>query len=111
MNANKVNYQLSEFHIKLKELKQTLFPNKEGEVWLYGSRARGDNQVDSDWDLIVLTEENDNFNNFKKYAFPFVQLGVENGQDVIPLLYSKEEWKKEAGTIFYNNVLADRISI
>jgi len=29
----------------------------KAEVILYGSRARGDEREDSDWDLLVLTDE------------------------------------------------------
>lgn len=100
-----------EFQLMMKDLRQRLFPAMEGEVWLYGSRARGDYEIDSDWDIIVLTNEEDNFSNFKKFAFPFIQLGINYGQDVVPLLYSKEGWAKEKDTLFYQNVLADRISI
>ena len=28
---------------------------KGSNLWLYGSRARGDNRSDSDWDLLVFT--------------------------------------------------------
>lgn len=110
MKANE-SKEIVIFRQKMKELRKSIFPKKEGEVWLYGSRARGDHQSDSDWDLLVLTEESDSYDNFKKYAFPFIQLGITFGQDVIPLIYSKREWEENTNTLFYKNVLADRISI
>lgn len=100
------------FKQKISELKALLFPHQEGEVWLYGSRARGDNHSDSDWDLLVLTNDYpDNFFNFKKYAFPFISLGIEFNQDVRPILYSKDQWEKENKTLFHINVLKDHVKL
>jgi len=31
---------------------------KPSSVWLFGSRARGDNRADSDWDLLVALPDN-----------------------------------------------------
>ncbi|MBR0064002.1 MAG: nucleotidyltransferase domain-containing protein [Paludibacteraceae bacterium] len=48
---------------------------------LYGSRARGDNRTDSDWDLLVLLnrpqkEDND----FAAISYPLMELGFSLGQ-------------------------------
>lgn len=110
MKVHKVK-DASDFKVMLSRLRESLFPKQEGEVWLYGSRARGDYDDNSDWDIIVLTDEEDSFFNFKKFAFPFIQLGIKYGQDVIPLLFSKKEWESKKNTLFYINVLTDRISI
>ena len=32
--------------------------DSKAEVYLYGSRARGDKRTDSDWDILVLTPQN-----------------------------------------------------
>ena len=38
---------------KLKETSQKVVP-PDGQVWLYGSRARGDAHEGSDWDILIL---------------------------------------------------------
>lgn len=40
----------------IKDLASKIIP-KEGHVWLYGSRARGTNTDESDWDLLILLEK------------------------------------------------------
>jgi predicted nucleotidyltransferase len=39
----------------VKQTAQAILP--DAEVILYGSRARGDYQLESDWDFIILTDE------------------------------------------------------
>ncbi len=63
---------------KLRDTAKLVVP-EDGEVWLYGSRARGDAHKDSDWDLLILlnqpsitTEDEENI------AYPFVVEGWKN---------------------------------
>ena len=96
---------------KIKELATSVFEGTAGsKLILFDSRARGDFNEDSDWDLLVLLKEKKSFNeSFDKYAFPFVELGYRNGFDVQPLLFSYEEWAKQSITPFYKNVEEDGI--
>lgn len=107
-----MNVNLIEMQNKMSALRASLFPNNEGEVWLYGSRARGDYDEDSDWDLIIISKNMiDNLANFKIYGMPFVELGVDYNQTVIPLLFSTEQWENGNNTLFYLNVMTDKIRI
>ena len=45
----------TEFLQAVKQSVQEIDP--QAEVWLFGSRARGDARPDSDWDFLVLTEK------------------------------------------------------
>lgn len=45
----------AEFLQAVKRSVQEIDP--QAEVWLFGSRARGDARPDSDWDFLVLTEK------------------------------------------------------
>lgn len=102
----------SVFINNLSKTASRLFPNDEGEVWLYGSRARGDAKDDSDWDLIILLKKgNDDDDAYLNFAYPFVELGWDFDQAVVPLLYTQSQWDKEKGTYFLNNVMQDRIRI
>lgn len=103
---------LKEMQGKMSMLRASLFPNGEGEVWLYGSRARGDFKEESDWDIIIISSDlADNMVNFKRYGMPFVELGIDYDQTVIPLLYSSEQWDKEKDTLFHYNVMNEKICI
>lgn len=89
-----------------------LFPNEEAEVWLYGSRARGNASENSDWDLIILLKKGeDDDESFFNYAYPFVELGWDFDQAVIPILYTQSQWDAETNTLYQNNVIKDRIRI
>ena len=51
---------------------------KGSTLYLYGSRARGDARNDSDWDLLLLlNNEGDSDDNFRRYAYPIIVRGYE----------------------------------
>ncbi len=77
---------------------------------LYGSRARGDNRPDSDWDLLVLLDQDrQQLQDFEQYAYPFVEMGWNEGIEINPMLYTRREWAKRHFTLFFHNVENDKI--
>ena len=79
-------------------------------LWLYGSRARGDYRPESDWDLIVLVDkQKQQLQDFDKYAYPFVEMGWEMGEEINPMLYTRSEWENRHVTPFYHNVENEKI--
>lgn len=95
----------------LKDTARRVVP-QGGQVWLYGSRARGDAHDDSDWDLLILidkpsvtTLDEDNI------AYPFVVEGWKNDSDVSPQIYTFAEWKTRSFTPYYKNVEHDKRQI
>ena len=51
---------------------------KGSMLYLYGSRARGDAHEDSDWDLLLLlNNEGDSDENFRRYAYPIIVRGYD----------------------------------
>ena len=81
-------------------------------LWLYGSRARGDNRPDSDWDLLVLLnrpqKENSDFANI---SYPLMELGFSLGQYFSVHTYSQHEWQNMSFLPFYKNVERDKIQL
>ena len=85
---------------------------QNGQVMLYGSRARGDAHEDSDWDLLVVLDTPEvNGQDYKKYVYPFTVLGWDLNEMIIPVVYTKDEWERNKLTPFRMNVEQDAIRI
>lgn len=79
-------------------------------ILLYGSRSRGDNRQDSDWDLLILLNRprilQEDYDNV---VYPITELGWGLNQQIIPVIYTKDEWDLNSHTPFYKNVMNDAI--
>ncbi|MCQ2312193.1 MAG: nucleotidyltransferase domain-containing protein [Paludibacteraceae bacterium] len=93
---------------QIRQLGKQIIP-QGGNLWLYGSRARGDYHANSDWDLLVLLDKDKvQWNDYDIYAYPFTELGWRLGQTINPVLYSKQEWQARHFSPFYYNVQNDK---
>ena len=94
---------------RIKTMGRQILP-KGSSLWLYGSRARGDYRSDSDWDLIVLlNQDRQQLQDFDHYAYPFVEMGWLLGTEINPMLYTRKEWQERQFTPFFHNVENDKI--
>ena len=82
---------------------------KNSTLLLYGSRARGDAQEGSDWDLLILLEKPKLTVDDYALAYPFRELGWDMDEEFSPQVYSKDEWNSFSYTPFYKNVEHDKI--
>ena len=85
---------------------------QNSSLLLYGSRARGNANEGSDWDLLILLdkpkiEESD----YDKISFPFTLLGWNIGELISPQMYTKKEWESLSFLPFYKNVEHDKINL
>ena len=81
-------------------------------VFLFGSRARGEAKKGSDWDiLIVLPKQKLQQSDYDQVSYPFVELGWMLGEQINPIVYTKQEWEANSITPFYDNVQRDAISL
>jgi len=84
----------------------------KAEVILYGSRARGDEREDSDWDLIILTGEPVNFEREMEFRDPIFDLELERGEHFQLFFYSKQDWHtKQKITPLYESVTLEGIQL
>lgn len=89
-----------------------VFPSNEGEVFLFGSRARGEANENSDWDILILTKDKiDSDEKFDRYISPFAEIGWYSGEEIHPINYSVEEWNQRKQTFFYYNVMKEAVKI
>jgi uncharacterized protein len=65
------------------------------QAFLFGSRARGDNRPDSDWDIIILinkqTVTSEIENNFRDVLY---NIELESGQIISTFIYPRSYWQK-----------------
>ena len=94
---------------RLSKLGKQILPST-ASLWLYGSQARGTARADSDWDLLILLDEDkQKSTDFAQYAYPFTLMASDEDQMAIPQIYTKKQWKQLQFTPFVKNVEQDKI--
>ena len=87
--------------------------DSSAEVILYGSRARGDADQESDYDLLILTEGKVSLareDDFRRELFP---LELKTGAVITVNVLSKKDWKSAiySAMPFYQNVQRDGVRL
>ena len=78
-------------------------------LYLYGSRARGDNHEESDWDLLILLDKQKLVADDYDVAYSFRELGWDIGEDISPHIYTKKQWSEWTFLPYQKNVERDKI--
>jgi predicted nucleotidyltransferase len=94
----------------LKEIKRLVIEKDSlAKVYLYGSRARGTSNQESDWDiLILLNQDKITPDKENEITYPLYDLEFETGEVISPMVYSEKEWNtKYKITPFYNTVIRE----
>lgn len=95
---------------RIKEIVSALEP--DAKVFLFGSRARGDFNSSSDWDLLVLLNKNKiQPDDFDRISWPLYKIGWEYGEQFSVKLYTINEWEKRSFTPFYKSVFKEGIEL
>ena len=87
--------------------------NPEAQIILYGSRARGDFNRYSDWDILILL--NESIVDKKKemeYREEIFDIELETGESISTFVFSKKDWEnKYSITPLYDNIKKEGIHI
>ncbi|MCK4922824.1 MAG: nucleotidyltransferase domain-containing protein [Bacteroidales bacterium] len=83
------------------------------EVILFGSRARGQANEDSDWDILILIDKPKNNRRVEEmYRDEMFQLELELGEAISTFVYSKGDWEtKFIYTPFYQNIKLEGVKL
>jgi predicted nucleotidyltransferase len=98
----------------LQKIKETILSfDRNAEIILYGSRAKGTASSDSDWDFLALTDAD--LDNFRKREIrnAVYSIELETGEIISIIIHSKEYWYRSQNTItpFYKNVGKECITL
>lgn len=77
------------------------------KIILYGSRARGDNKKDSDWDLLLLTSLPENEATKKQFRRQIYQIELVTDETISSIIHNKNRWEQLQVTSLYKNILQE----
>jgi len=87
--------------------------NPDAEVILFGSHARGEASVDSDWDILILINGMDiNRQIEREYREQIFDIELEVGEPISTFVYTRNDWEtKYSMTPLHINIKREGISL
>lgn len=98
----------------LQKIKQSVnLTDPTATVILYGSYDRGENNKQSDIDILILVDRDKlSYSEKQKITDPLYDLEFETGLIISPLIFSRNDWEtRHAITPFYKNVKKDGVQL
>jgi len=85
--------------------------DEKADIILFGSRARGDFQKESDWDFLILTEKEENHQLRKTIWEKFFFVELFTGEVFSSIVHSKTNWVNYKITALYNYIEKEGIAV
>ena len=87
--------------------------NSKAEVILFGSHARGEAQIDSDWDILILLDSLHVTRQMEKeYREELFEVELEIGEPISTFVYSKQDWEsRHSITPLYKSIKREGVLI
>ncbi len=101
-------------NIILSRIKESIrSKDPKAEAFLFGSRARGEEKPDSDWDILILVESEKVTNEIEdKFRDELYDIELDSGQIISTFIYSKNQWNSSLRfSPLYQNVELDGIRL
>ncbi len=97
--------------LKIKQLVNLTEPS--ATIILYGSHARGQNNKNSDIDVLILVDSDKiSYSDEQRIKYPLYDLEFETGKVISPLIFSRNDWEtRHSITPFYHNVQKDGVRL
>ena len=96
----------------LQEVKRSVHQiDPEAEVWLFGSRARGDARDDSDWDFLVFTTNDLSAGRRWQFSDHLFEIELETGRMISTIVWPQQQRSRYAVTDLYANVMDEGIRL
>ena len=81
-------------------------------IILYGSRARGDEHPDSDWDILILVNSKTDLDYERVFRHRLYEIELEIGEAFSISVYNKNEWKSKFWmTPLFQNIAREGLRI
>ena len=95
------------------EIKNTVLHKRpDAKVYLFGSRARGTERLNSDWDVIVVVNENTiSPAVFAEIGNPLYDLAIDRDIEINPIIYTEKQWNNQHPTLFKHNLETEAIRL
>ena len=86
--------------------------DRDADVILYGSRARGDEHPDSDWDILILVNSIADLDYERIFRHRLYEIELEIGEAFSISVYNKNEWRSKYWmTPLFQNIASEGIRI
>jgi uncharacterized protein len=96
------------------KIKETVLSfDSEAQVYLYGSRARGEETPESDWDVLILSQNTVTPLIKRTIRHALYDIEWENGCVISSIIHETKEWESPRMklTPLYRNIERDSISL
>ena len=91
--------------------RSVLAVDPQAEVWLFGSRARGDARPDSDWDFLVLTPKPVDRAYKHTLRDHLYELSFKSGRVIGTTIQNVIDWNDLEVSDLYQNIKEDSVAV
>ena len=85
--------------------------DENAQVILFGSRARGDNRRDSDWDFLILMDREVTAALKDEIRERLYEIELETGEVISTIIHQKEEWEERTVTPIHQIIEEEGVEV